>query len=398
MKRKMLFTSALMILILLVVPLMIGAGGTAEKTEVEEIEKPPEEKDVILVGILGPMTGPNAVDIGYTMRDGSILAMEEANARGGVNGKKFEWIIVDDEASPATSVNGAKKLIFRDKVDIIVGPANSGCALAVEEVTNPNKIVMMIPGQNANITRPEMEYVFRCSITDKEMSKKLMLVAGDEYNRFGIIHDTTGYGENWYNTFKAFLAERGLEPVADESFEVETFDLTPQVSRIAESNAEILVFLGVGGDVPTLMKTERRIGLDILNIGTNGFGCQTAIELGGKDVEGLVFTDTVDPSKPEWKEFRDKYRKRFNVPEVFTHHAPAQAYDGFRMIIQGLEKTGGEAGEALKNALEAGVSINGATCKVGTGGQSWNKNKHDAMVAEQLTLITIKNGHFVRYE
>ena len=356
-----------------------------------------EAGNTIKVGILGPMTGPN-VDIGCTMRDGAILAMEEFNAKGGIKGKKFEWIVVDDEASPAKSVNGAKKLIFRDKVDLIIGPANSGCALAVGEVTVPNKIVNIVPGQNANLTKADRDYVFRCSITDKEIAKRMMQFVGDEFKKIAIIHDTTGYGEHWYQTFKGMLAERGVTPVADETFEVNIFDLTPQVSRIAKSDADILVFLGVGGDVPTLAKTERRIGSKIPHLGTNGFGCQTVIDLGAKDVEGYIFPDTVDLRKKQWQVFRDKYRKRFDIPVVFTHHPTAQAYDAVYMLAQALERTNGEAGEALKNAIEAGVHIDGATCRVGTGGMSWKKGKHDAMVAEQLAMIEIKNGRFVSWE
>jgi branched-chain amino acid transport system substrate-binding protein len=356
-----------------------------------------QAKDNIFVGILGPMTGPN-VDIGCTMRDGAILAMEEINAKGGINGKKFTWTIVDDEASPAKSVNGAKKLIFKDKVDFIIGPANSGCALAVGEVTVPNKIVNIVPGQNANLTAPDRDYVFRCSLTDKEIAIKMMEFLGDEFKKVAVIHDTTGYGEHWYKTLMALLKGRGVQVVADESFEVNIFDLTPHATRIAQSGAEILVFLGVGGDVPTLAKAERRIGLKIPHLGTNGFGCQTVIDLGAKDVEGYIFPDTVDMNKKAWQMFRDKYRQRFNIPVVFTQHPPSQAYDAVYMLSQALIKTNGEAGEALKNAIEGGVAVDGVTCKVGTGGMSWRAGKHDAMVSDQLAMIEIKNARFVSYE
>jgi branched-chain amino acid transport system substrate-binding protein len=353
--------------------------------------------DTIKVGILGPMTGPN-VDIGCTMRDGSILAMEEFNAKGGIAGKKFEWVIIDDEASPAKSVNGAKKLIFKDKVDLIIGPANSGCALAVGKVTVPNKIINIVPGQNAKLTLPDRTFVFRCSIADKEIAKKMMQFLGDEFKKIALIHDTTGYGEHWYQTLLGMLKDRGITPVADESFEVDIFDLTPQVTRIQKSGAEILVFLGVGGDVPTLAKAERRIGLKIPHLGTNGFGCQTVIDLGAKDVEGYIFPDTVDLQKKNWQEFRDNYRKRFNIPVVFTHHPPAQAYDAVYMLAQALKKTNGQAGDPLRKALEDGVAVNGATCKVGKDGMSWKAGKHDAMVAEQLAMIQIKNGRFISFE
>lgn len=357
-----------------------------------------EAKDTIKVGIIGPMTGPQAYDIGCTMRDGAILAMEEVNAKGGIKGKKFEWAVIDDEATPAKSVNGANKLIFSDKIDILIGPANSGCALAVAKLTVPNKIVNIIPGQRADLTSPDKDYVFRCSLTDVEIAKKMMWFAGDIYKKFAIIHDTTGYGEHWYNTVKEILAKRGIKPVSDESFEVYSLDLTPQVIRIKESGAEILIWLSVGSDVPTLVKAEKRIGVKIDHVGTNGFGCQSVIDLAGTDVDGFIFPDTVDVRKKQWKIFRDKYRKRFNYPELITNHPPAQAYDAIYMLAQALKRTNGETGEVLRNAIEAGVSIDGVTCKIGTGGMSWTKGKHDAMVSEQLSMIVIRNKRFVSHE
>jgi branched-chain amino acid transport system substrate-binding protein len=354
--------------------------------------------DTIKVGILGPMTGPQAYDIGCTMRDGAILAMEEINANGGIKGKKFEWVVIDDEATPAKSVNGANKLIFSDKIDILIGPANSGCALAVGQLTVPNKIVNIIPGQRADLTSPDRDYVFRCSLTDQEIGKKMMWFAGDKYKKFALIHDTTGYGEHWYQTVKAILAEKGIKPVADESFEINSPDLTPQAIRIKESGAEIIIWLSVGVDVPTLVKAENRIGLKVDHLGTNGFGGVSVIDLAGKEVDGFIFPDTVDVRKEKWQAFRDKYRKRFNYPELITNHPPSQAYDAIHMLAQALERTNGETGEVLKNAIEAGVSIDGVTCKIGTGGLSWKKGKHDAMVSEQLSMIIIKNERFVSAE
>ena len=357
-----------------------------------------EAKDVIKVGIIGPMTGPQAYDIGCTMRDGAILAMEEINAKGGIKGKKFEWLVIDDEATPAKSVNGVNKLIFSDKIDILIGPANSGCALAVGKLTVPNKIVNVIPGQRADLTSPDRDYVFRCSLTDEEIGKKMMWFVGDKYKKFALIHDTTGYGEHWYQTVKAILAAKGIKPVADESFEIYTPDLTPQAIRIKESGAEIIIWLSVGVDVPTLVKAEKRIGLKIDHLGTNGFGGVSVIDLAGKDVDDFIFPDTVDVRKKQWDVFSNKYRKRFNYPELITNHPPAQAYDAIYLLAQALERTNGETGEVLKNAIEAGVSIDGATCKIGTGGMSWRKGKHDAMVSEQLSMIIIRDKRFLSHE
>jgi branched-chain amino acid transport system substrate-binding protein len=382
MKNRIRFTIVLVIIFSLI-PLCLQAGGTGEETQ--------EGGGVIKVGILGPMTGPQ-VDIGLTMRDGSILAMEEINKAGGIAGKKFEWIIIDDEATPATSVNGAKKLIFDHNIEILLGPPNSGCALGVGEVTQANGIVNVVPGQNATLTRPEWDYVFRSSVKDVEMAKCKMAFLEGNYKRIAVIHETNGYGEHWYQTMLEMMNERGLKFVADESLETSTFDLTPQATRIAKANPDMELYLGsYGVAVANLIKAEKTLGLKVDRMGPVYAG-QSAIELGGSDVEGAMLIDTVDLNKPTWKEYKQKYMKRFGVGEVFTFHSAAQPYDAVYLLAQGLEKTNGEAGEALKNALEEGVSVDGVIGRVGSPGARWSKDRHDALMAEDLVINAIGPG------
>jgi len=386
MKNKTKFAIVL-IIVFSFLPLCLQAGGTEEEVQ--------EGAGVIKVGILGPMTGPQ-VDIGLTMRDGSILAMEEINAAGGIAGKKFEWIVIDDEATPATSVNGAKKLIFDHKIDILLGPPNSGCALAVGEVTQPNKTITVVPGQNALLTRPEWDYVFRSSVPDVEMAKCTMNFLEIKFKRIAVIHETNGYGEHWYQAMLKMMSERGLKFVADESLETSTFDLTPQATRIAKANPDMELYLGsYGVSVANLIKAEKSLGLKVARMGPVYAG-QSAIELGGSDVQGAMLIDTVDLNKPQWQEYKQKYMKRFNVGEVFTFHSAAQPYDAVYLLAQGLERTKGQAGEALKNALEEGVSVNGVIGRIGTPGARWSKDRHDALMADDLVISSIgPEGKFV---
>jgi branched-chain amino acid transport system substrate-binding protein len=375
--------SVVLITIFSFLPLCLQATGSEEKAL--------EGAGVIKVGILGPMTGPQ-VDIGLTMRDGSILAMEEINARGGIAGKKFEWIVIDDEATPAKSVNGAKKLIVDQKIEILLGPANSGCALAVGEVTQPNRIITVVPGQNALLTRPEWDYVFRSAVTDVEMAKCKVNFLEANFKRVAVVHETNAYGEHWYQAIQKMMAERGLKFVADESLDTSTFDLMPQATRIQRGNPDILLYLGsYGAAAVNLIKAEKSIGLNVAHMGP-GYAGQTTVELGGPDVEGAMFVDTVDLSKPQWKEFDQKYRKRFNIGEVYTYQCAAQPYDAVYLLAQGLERTKGQAGEALKNALEEKVSVDGVIGRVGTPGASWSKGRHDALMAEDLVINCIGAG------
>src|SRR4051812_31308970 len=85
--------------------------------------------DPIRVGFLPALTGPSS-STGVAMNRGTILAVNEINAAGGVNGRKLELITRDTQSDPTKAVNGATELARREKVQVIWGPLNSGEALA----------------------------------------------------------------------------------------------------------------------------------------------------------------------------------------------------------------------------------------------------------------------------
>ena len=217
-------------------------------------------QETIKIGILGPMTGPSS-DIGEPMMQGAKLAADEINAKGGVKSanRKIELVVVDDEASPAKSVSGAQKLINRDKVAVIKGPANSGCALAVRQVTNPAKVVLVTPAINDTIIGPDYPYVFRSSCSYIDQVNALFELLGEKYQKFALLHDTTGVGQGGATSFKEALGKKGKKPVIEETYEVNTMNLMPQVTRVKNSGADFICWSGVGADATTIGKAINQI-------------------------------------------------------------------------------------------------------------------------------------------
>jgi ABC-type branched-subunit amino acid transport system substrate-binding protein len=146
--------------------------------------------------------------------------------------------------------------------------------------------------------------------------------------------------------------------------------------------------------VVNLAKAEKSIGLNIAHLGP-GYANKSTIDLGGSDVEGAMFVDTTDLNKPQWKEFEQKYRKRFNIVGVFNVSNACQPYDAVYLLAQGLAKTKGQVGEALKDALEKGVAVDGVIGSMGTPGARWSKGRHDALMADDLVMNIVRGGQFV---
>jgi branched-chain amino acid transport system substrate-binding protein len=287
-------------------------------------------------------------------------------------------------------VSGAQRLINKDNVAVILGPAGSGCALAVRQVANPAKVVMVTPAINDTIIGPDMPFIFRSACNWSDQVYGLVDSTANRYKKFAILHDTTGLGEGGATEFRKALAKRGITPVAEEKYEVNTLNLMPQVTRIKNAGAEFIFLCAVGADVITVGKLMKQIGFDVPVGGNNGLGMRVTLKAADK-LEGWVFTDTVDGNKPQFKEFLKTFVARYKTTP--TYHPAAQGYDAIYAIVKGLERTSGNGGEALVQAFRQGISIDGATCKTGTSFH-WDKERSVAIDATQLSLWKIHNGDY----
>jgi branched-chain amino acid transport system substrate-binding protein len=119
MQKKIVILLAVAIAVVVVVVLWIvnrGGDGTGSR-------------GTIRIGAIDPLTGPMAA-YGEPVRDGMILAVEEINAQGGINGRKIELLLEDDGGDPKNAVNAFTKLATVSKVPVIIGPLSSGCSMA----------------------------------------------------------------------------------------------------------------------------------------------------------------------------------------------------------------------------------------------------------------------------
>ena len=122
------------------------------------------------IGVDLSLTG-GTDDFGKGSRMGIELATNEFNAAGGYKGQKVELVIYDDETKPAKGVENVTRLITRDRVCAIIGPANSGVALAVIDIAQKQKIPLMVPLPTAEMiigryAKEPKHYIFRVSLND----------------------------------------------------------------------------------------------------------------------------------------------------------------------------------------------------------------------------------------
>ena len=151
------------------------------------------------IGTVLSVTGPGAF-LGDHMKRGMELAIEEINAKGGINGHKIEWVFYDAETQASKAVTSTRRLIEQDKVDIIVGGGNaSGLALAMVPIVEKAQIPFLSTEGSMQIVNPvaERQWTFKSTLDDDQVLER----AADSFAKRGItsiamLDDSSGFGQS----------------------------------------------------------------------------------------------------------------------------------------------------------------------------------------------------------
>jgi branched-chain amino acid transport system substrate-binding protein len=167
----------------------------------------------VRIGMVDPLTGVYAA-IAQNEVVGAKFAAEEINKKGGILGRPVELLIEDSANDVGTGVQKTRKLIERDKVDVIFGDVNSGIAYAMSQVTSELKVFHIVPGGHTDpITGADCKWnVFRiCNTTSMDAAA----ITGELVRRFGkkffFITPDYAYGHTLQNNFIRNLKALGGE-------------------------------------------------------------------------------------------------------------------------------------------------------------------------------------------
>ena len=312
------------------------------------------------IGFTLSLTG-GTDDYGKGARMGAELALKEYNDKGGYKGQKVEAVIYDDETKPAKGVENVTRLITRDKVFAIVGPVNSGVALAIIDIAQKNQIPLMdtIATAEQIIERYQnapKSYIFRVSLNDGiQTSIMLNYINARKYQRIGLMHDSTGWGQSGRDTALRLLKEANLNLVAGpEVFDQNDSDMTAQLTKMQEAKVDFIIAYSLAPAAVQIAKSMQKIGLKVPWTGTWGLIAPNFLKLGGKDLtEGVMAVTSYTPDhSANAKTLHEKVDRIFKDQGGDFHPvATAQTYDGVRLVLRALDKVGPDP-QKVRDALE----------------------------------------------
>src|SRR5256712_1459773 len=239
----------------LVFAMLLGAAAT-----------PPAAQDTLKIGAPQPMTGPDA-PFGDKFKKAYGMAVEEINAKGGVNGKKIEVIIDDHQAKNAMAATAAEKLITQSKVLVLTGGRASGQAVEIASVAQRLKTPYMVDHPSADIiTSKGFEWVFRNnptgSIYPEAFNKFISEVPGAMPKSAAVIYDNTVFGKTIANSAMIFLKSKNVPIVNDEAYAVNTLDFKPIMTKVKSNSPDYVLLIAVSTTDAILMtRHAKEIGV-----------------------------------------------------------------------------------------------------------------------------------------
>lgn len=352
--------------------------------------KKPAEKGPIKIGFIGPLTG-DAASYGQSEKNAIELALEDINAKGGVNGKKIEVIYEDGKCTGQDAVTAVQKLINVNGVKIILGGACSGETLAVVPLAEQNKVILFSAFSTAPDITNAGDFVFRNAPSDilSGVDTAEMVFFKDGYKKAAILSENTDYAQGVRRVFKQHFRELGGEIVADEIYLQNAKDFRTQLTKIKSANPDAIIFIpqtGITGGLA--VKQAREIGLNVpYYSGSVVFSSGDALTTGGDALNGLKFVDNPGLSKdnPKAVSFLNEYLSRYSKPS--SEYEIGARYDSVFIIADTLRRCE-ENTECIRDYLYTLKEYNGVIGK-------YSFDKNGDVVGLKYTIKEIRNGEVV---
>jgi branched-chain amino acid transport system substrate-binding protein len=316
-------------------------------------DRPPDgpEPEPVRIAIINPQTGQFS-SLGKWEHKGVKLAVDEANAAGGINGRPIELSVFDDQGVAANAAELTDKVAAAGYVAIF-GSALSGNTLAMAPSLARFGIPAMTSGQAPSLGALQNPFVFLNCATSTTFDETLAeyVVGTMGMTSIAMITNDGAYGRGERAAFTGALASRGVAPEADVVVAVGQRDFSSALTEIRESTPAAL-FIGAEELQSGLIAQQARaIGITAMFIGGAPMGTDIFVNTAGAEaVNGSIFT-TPYPTNDEndaTRAFAYAYQAAFGEAPEF--HG-AKAYDGARIVIEALRNTDGATGAELAEAI-----------------------------------------------
>jgi branched-chain amino acid transport system substrate-binding protein len=346
------------------------------------------EPPPIKVGEFASLTGKEAA-FGQSSHKGTLLAVEEINAGGGVLGRKIQLLTEDNQSKAGESATIAKKLISRDKVVALIGEVASMRSLEAAPIAQQSRIPMISPSSTNPKVTEIGNYVFRVCFIDPFQGVVMAKFARNtlKLKRVAVLTSvSSAYSVGLAKYFKERFAQDGGVIALEQRFTEGDKDFKAQLTAIKAANVDGIFLPGYYTEAALVCKQARDLGMNLPLFGGDGWEAPQLISIGGAAVEGTYYSTHYSPENksPAVSGFVERFRKRWNneVPDAMA----ALGYDAAMVLADAIKRAGTTDSAKLRDALAATKNLPGVTGDTTLDAQ---RNASKAAV-----VIAVKDGQF----
>ena len=356
---------------------------------------PSSAAEPVRLGAIEDLSGPSS-KYGVAIREGFDLAAEQINAKGGVlKGRSLEIVYEDGAGTKEGSVNGARKLLGRDKVPLLLGPTLSNEMFAVGPAAVERKTPIIGTSNTANGITDIGEWVFRTSLPEADVIPVTLRRAQAKFGikKVALMYaNDDAFSKSGFDVFKASLDQAGITIVTIETFGSKDTDFSAQLTKIKGLGIDAICVSALVEPASGVVMQARQLGIpqSIPIIGGNGFNSPKLAELAGAAAEGVMVGSPWFIAKPqaENQAFVAAYRKKYSHdPDQFA----AQAFDTLYIVAEAIERAGGTENDKLREALLK-------TEHNGVMGLFRFTDHRDPAATAGVVVLAVKNGKFAILE
>lgn len=319
------------------------------------------EKEPLKIGFAGPLSGTLS-DFGLSNHRGVVLALEEINATGGIQGRQLQLLIKDDHNDPEVAAQVDRELI-NEGVVTILGHFTSTATLAVIPLMNEQNMLLLSSGASSEELTGQDDFFLRVLNSHGDFATALAqyayTVAG--LRRTAVVYDLANpaYSEDYYNAYQKNFETLGGAICRLIPFDSRTgIDVVVLVETIISNPCDSLLMIAGALDAAALRQQLHKQGVAFPVMSSSWAMRQEFIENGGAAVEGTIFVSSIgiNDSAPRLDEFKQKFAERFGAEADLS---AIFGYDAMTALAQGLRQVKNFTPAEIKDAILAESFIHG---------------------------------------
>ena len=319
------------------------------------LASPAVAQDTIKLISTTELSGAGAVS-GTNFKQGAELAVEHINAKGGILGKKIEFIAYDTKTTPADS-RAAIQRALDEGTYALIGPVFSGPILATMELAAEAGVTQIVGGEASAITKKGNKSIFRTSLSQADAMPKIAKFMKEELKaqKVAIIFVNNDFGKGGRDAIKSELEKLGVQIAADVSTESGQADFAADALKVKNAGADVVFSYLNEEESARFLRAAKQQGITAPLVGETTLLGQKVIELAGDAANGVKghVSLSIDAPLPAFQTFAKAYSEKFKSN---SDHNGIKGYTAVYMVKAATEKMGKIDRKGLADALH-GMTI-----------------------------------------